>query len=348
MDRTLLAAIICGLLLALAAWHWKHRRVTATDADEPVASQPAARANGSARTPASCRRDDLRLRLPITGSYGKDWLLANFFDADEASSQVRDYKGAVGADAITYNGHTGVDFELPGFRAMDEGVPVLAAAEGIVEKVYDQAYDRNRTCVQAEANEIRVRHANGFATVYMHLRKSSALVHEGDHVSVGQKLALVGSSGCSSYPHLHLETLDCQGRPFDTMAAKLFDVVLTYPRSMPPTVMEAAIYQPAIHDVLAIQEPEGPDRHQVAVSQYFSIGVTIANLRGGDRVRFDFLTPNNTVWEHSFETRADKFYTRSHWYSNFEIPNPGAWIARISINGQVVLQRPFQVIDFNN
>jgi len=292
--------------------------------------------------------NELRLRLPIAGTYGKDWLLANFFDADAASSRVRDYMGAVGGDAITYDDHTGVDFELPGFRAMDEGVAVVAAAEGVIEETSDQLYDRNRTCVHGRSNEVRIRHANGFATRYMHLRKGSVLVRPGDHVSAGQRLALVGSSGCSSYPHLHFETLDCQGQAIDTMAAKLFEATLTYPRDAQPTVMETAVFQPKIHDVLAIQEPDGPDRHQVAVGQYFSVGATIANLRAGDRVRFDFLTPNNALWEHSFETRADKFFTRSHWYSSFEFPSTGAWLARISINGQVIVQRPIQASDSGN
>ena len=51
-------------------------------------------------------------------------------------------------------------------------------------------------------NWIGIDHGNGIYSVYMHM--SSRLVKEGDYVTAGQTIGLVGSTGRSTTPHLHL------------------------------------------------------------------------------------------------------------------------------------------------
>ena len=51
-------------------------------------------------------------------------------------------------------------------------------------------------------NWIGIDHGNGIYSVYMHM--SSRLVKEGDYVTAGQTIGLVGSTGRSTAPHLHL------------------------------------------------------------------------------------------------------------------------------------------------
>ena len=84
--------------------------------------------------------------------------------------------------------HTGVDLIAP------QGTTVLAAAGGVVSAVEFQA---------EYGNIVDVDHENGLTSRYAHLSKS--MVKIGDVVMKGQKIALVGSTGRVTGPHLHFE-----------------------------------------------------------------------------------------------------------------------------------------------
>ena len=82
--------------------------------------------------------------------------------------------------------HTGVDFAAP------IGTNVYSTARGVVESVWADA-----TC----GKSIRVKHDNGFATLYCHLNEQ--LVKPGDTVGAGCLIARSGNTGRSTGPHLH-------------------------------------------------------------------------------------------------------------------------------------------------
>jgi murein DD-endopeptidase MepM/ murein hydrolase activator NlpD len=84
--------------------------------------------------------------------------------------------------------HTGVDLIAP------HGTPVMAAAGGVVSAV---------SFVPEYGNTVDVDHDNGLTSRYAHLHRS--LVKVGDVVLKGQNIALVGSTGRSTGPHLHFE-----------------------------------------------------------------------------------------------------------------------------------------------
>jgi murein DD-endopeptidase MepM/ murein hydrolase activator NlpD len=52
-------------------------------------------------------------------------------------------------------------------------------------------------------NLIILKHSDGYETYYGHLSVIS--VKEGDDITKGQKIGLVGSTGHSTGPHLHFE-----------------------------------------------------------------------------------------------------------------------------------------------
>ena len=57
---------------------------------------------------------------------------------------------------------------------------------------------------QMAGNAIVLDHGNGWETQYNHLRLGSQIVKPGDRVTVGQKLALMGFSGNTVFPHLDI------------------------------------------------------------------------------------------------------------------------------------------------
>lgn len=93
--------------------------------------------------------------------------------------------------------HEGVDI------ANKLGAPIRALGAGIV--VF--AGEKDGYGVTVEVN-----HGGGQVTRYGHAR--AVLVKEGDKVEKGQAIALVGSSGRSTGPHLHLEVLH-NGKPIN-------------------------------------------------------------------------------------------------------------------------------------
>ncbi|MCL2547012.1 MAG: M23 family metallopeptidase [Oscillospiraceae bacterium] len=74
------------------------------------------------------------------------------------------------------------------------GTSILAFADG---EVYRIGYNN------IDGNYIRVRHADGFSTMYAHAQRIVA--QEGQRVQKGETIALVGSTGASTGPHLHFE-----------------------------------------------------------------------------------------------------------------------------------------------
>lgn len=91
--------------------------------------------------------------------------------------------------------HPGIDFAGP------EGEPVKAVAAGVVTWAGPRA---------GYGNMVEIDHGNGYSTVYGH--SEEILVHVGEVVKKGQEIALLGSTGRSTGPHVHFEVL-YNGKP---------------------------------------------------------------------------------------------------------------------------------------
>lgn len=108
------------------------------------------------------------------------------------------------------------DFGLP------EGASVCAAAQGKVVRVkQDSSSGGTRREDFGLANTIVIDHGNGLFTQYLHLKRNSAKVVEGEIVQGGQVLAQSGNTGYSSIPHLHFQVQDATGQ---SLPAAFLDV----------------------------------------------------------------------------------------------------------------------------
>lgn len=86
--------------------------------------------------------------------------------------------------------HTGLDFQA------QVGAPIVAAAGGVV--VTSEHHPEY-------GNMVEIDHGNGLVTRYGHA--SRLLVKKGDLIKRGQQVAMVGSTGRSTGPHLHFEVM---------------------------------------------------------------------------------------------------------------------------------------------
>lgn len=108
-----------------------------------------------------------------------------------------------GQRADPFNGHQaihrGIDFAAPA------GSQVVAVAAGVV------TYSKERF---GYGRTVEINHGNGYVTRYGHNQR--VLVSVGDTIQKGQPIALIGSTGRSTGPHLHFEVLK-EGRAVDPM-----------------------------------------------------------------------------------------------------------------------------------
>ncbi|MFT4125713.1 MAG: M23 family metallopeptidase [Gordonia sp. (in: high G+C Gram-positive bacteria)] len=86
--------------------------------------------------------------------------------------------------------HSGIDLACP------LGTPIHAVTDGVVIAAGPAS---------GFGNWVQVRAADGTVTMYGHMASSGVLVQKGQHVIAGQTIALVGSEGFSTGPHLHFE-----------------------------------------------------------------------------------------------------------------------------------------------
>ena len=271
------------------------------------------------------------LLWPLAGRDGRDWVINNYVDLD-ATSGTLDYTGGSGSGAKTYNGHSGIDIDVPNFRWMDGGVSIVLAAEsGVVTSVHDNEPDRNTSCT-GNANLVQVRHADGLTALYGHLRKGSVAVSVGQQVSVGAVLGVVGSSGCSTAPHLHFELRDAANRVVDPFRNGLWAAPPIYNTTI--TLMDLVI---AAGDMTLqqIKDP-APNVKSIPRGSVLGVGVSMAGGGAGDVIRLVITAPTGATFSDNPLTFTTA-YRHSFWFWNSQLsPTPGVWTVSFFVNGVLV------------
>lgn len=153
-------------------------------------------------------QEPFKLESPLRCQQGNDCWIVNYVDTD-SSPQVKDYM----CGAASYDAHKGTDIAVRDANAMREGVEVFASAAGVVVGTRNNMRDidfnlgggpdsvKDKEC----GNGILLDHGNGWSTQYCHMLRASVTVGIGDQVTTGQTLGLVGMSGLTEFPHLHIQ-----------------------------------------------------------------------------------------------------------------------------------------------
>lgn len=98
--------------------------------------------------------------------------------------------------------HAGQDMAAP------LNTPIYAVADGVVTHAGKGIEGRSNNVIVVK-HEIK---GKTYYSWYVHMYDSGVLVKEGDKVTAGQRIGLVGSNGNSTGPHLHLEIHDADNR----------------------------------------------------------------------------------------------------------------------------------------
>jgi murein DD-endopeptidase MepM/ murein hydrolase activator NlpD len=141
------------------------------------------------------------LEVPLAINPNDHFWMVRPLDSDKTNSGLPTYQFGSNGSTDEFRMHHGIDIPNPNgtqIRAAGSGTVIWAARGLKTEFEYIGCY----------ANVIVIEHDVGFQgepiySLYAHL--FAMLVEEGEHVESSQPIALTGSTGCSSGPHLHFE-----------------------------------------------------------------------------------------------------------------------------------------------
>ena len=242
------------------------------------------------------------LELPVRCSPGRDCFIQNYFDHDPGPGWI-DYA----CGHLSYNGHTGTDFRLPGMEAMHKGVVVAAAANGVVVGVRKDEPDvpvmtrpgEPKSGKHAAGNAVRIDHGDGWETQYSHMRQGSITVRTGQQVRTGDQLGMVGLSGNTEFPHLDF-TVRHHGYAVDPFAPSGKSACMASTDSLwKQEVLDTLRYVPT-GILLAGWASEAPDWGKARNGEYAAPGADAAALvfwievfgvQAGDRQTFEMFDP---------------------------------------------------------
>lgn len=152
------------------------------------------------------------LAFPVDCQLGQNCWTVNYVDVDPEEGSYKDFL----CGRKSYDGHKGTDFALRSRIEMEQGVDVLAAADGRVLRARDGESDSIKTEEQFQAikdatrecgNGVLIDHGQDFQTFYCHLKLGSIIVKPGERVQEGESIAQIGQSGLSEFPHLHFTVI---------------------------------------------------------------------------------------------------------------------------------------------
>lgn len=273
-----------------------------------------------------------------------------FVDQDPDFGELSDYLCEVRTYDVPGYNHSGTDFfTWPyGWAKMDnEDVEVVAAAAGVILFKSDGNPDRNCEFGDGDWNAVYVEHADGSVAWYGHLKNGSTTPKEvGESVEVGERLGIVGSSGNSTGPHLHLEIRDADDNLIDPYEGACNELNETSWWAEQPPYFDSAINAVMTHGG-APSLPTCPNtQDDVQAKDAFDPGdlVYVAGYyrdqRAGQLSTYTVRRPDGSVWQEWTNVSSQPHFAASYWWWLRTLPvdaETGTWVVEVSYEGETYL-----------
>lgn len=271
------------------------------------------------------------LRRGLSNTYPGLMVIAAYVDHDELNpDSLLDWNcGERTYDTQDFN-HTGTDYNAviyPWRTMANDGMIVTATADGEIIDRNDGEFDQN--CAfdsAAESNTIVLRHADGKVTIYAHMKQGTVTPRKaGDQVEQGDYLGVMGSSGLSIGPHLHLGVQDLFNNLFDPFAGTCNELNSESLWEDQEDYIEKEILAAETHSAAPVFPPcpqqEQPNLKDVfAAADTIVASATVRDLENTDEVGVEVLDPSG----------------QSVLATSYSIPDPGLFPAvQISLNFQL-------------
>jgi hypothetical protein len=294
----------------------------------------------------------IKLKNGIT-DYGF-YTIVNYVDHDSTyPDNLLDYNcGNLSYDWASGYNHQGTDFcswPFSWLRMQNDVVEVIAAAPGTIIYKGDGNFDQSCSINSNTWNAVYVQHADGSIAWYGHLKKFSLTSKAvGDNVAEGEYLGIMGSSGCSTGPHLHFEVYNSasslidpfQGTCNDMNSNSWWQNQLPY-KDAGINRFQTCNHAPVMPDCPGIETPNETD--------YFYTNDTLfvvswfRNLSTDDEADITIYRPDNSVYYTLTWTSSWPFYQAAwlYYYFILDAGDPsGLWHAEVNYKGQLYI-KPF-------
>ena len=283
---------------------------------------------------------------PLGATLYRDVFTNNFVDVNPTTG-FQDWD----CTDFTFDGHEATDVDVRTFTEQSIGVQIFSALDGTVAATHDGETDMHTTCVGLP-NYVAIDHGGGRTCYYLHMKLGSVAVTPGQVVRAGHPIGLVGSSGCSTNPHLHFATYDNSGatliEPYQGPCRPGESLWI----AQTPIYRQMYIRDMNLTNVLIENEPGLPfdmPRTGTFVTGTQSVGfwINLMNMPGNQTWRVRYRRPNATIaFDSGTVNFNNPFHRWSWWYwrYNINLSVTGTWHILLDLGGQTVETAPFTVV----
>ncbi len=247
----------------------------------------------------------LRLRTGLN-LYGYHGISAQVDHDPTFPNNLLDYNcGTRTYDTPSGYNHAGTDIFLWPFswNKMDSlDVEIIAAEAGTIVGKWDGNFDRSCGTNTGNWNAVFVQHADGSVAWYGHMKNGSLTTKiNGQTVTQGEYLGVVGSSGNSSGPHLHFELYDAGNNLIDPYSGSCNSLNSVSWWNAQRPYIDKALNHIATNDAPPVFNP-CPQQDTKNEQDWFLDTDTIflmtyqRDMRNGDTMQITIYRPDNSVW----------------------------------------------------